>query len=64
MGQVEVQDVSVGVETLTRQCVCFVWTFRDQINLNVVYTMRRTMAKRRWLGSWQRSRASCSRSWA
>ena len=26
---VEVQDVSVGVETLTRHCVCFVWTFMD-----------------------------------
>ena len=34
---VEVQSVSVGVEILTRQCVCFVWTFRDQLNLNVVY---------------------------
>ena len=34
---VEVQSVSVGVEILTRQCVCFVWTFRDQINLNMVY---------------------------
>lgn len=33
----EVQSVSVGVEMLTRQCVCFVWTFRDQINLNLVY---------------------------
>ena len=34
---VEVQSVSVGVEILTRQCVCFVWTFRDQLNLNLVY---------------------------
>ena len=34
---VEVQSVSVGVEMLTRQCVCFAWTFRDQINLNMVY---------------------------
>ena len=33
----EVQSVSVGVEILTRQCVCFVWTFRDQLNLNMVY---------------------------
>ena len=33
----EIQSVSVGVETLTRQCVCFVWTFRDQLNLNFVY---------------------------
>lgn len=34
---VEVQSVSVGVETLTRQCVCYVWTFRDRLNLNLVY---------------------------
>ena len=34
---VEIQSVSVGVETLTRQCVCFVWTFRDRLNLNLVY---------------------------
>ena len=34
---VEVQSVFVGVEILTRQCVCFVWTFRDQLNLNMVY---------------------------
>lgn len=34
---VEVQSVSVGVEILTRQCVCFVWTFRDRLNLNLVY---------------------------
>ena len=34
---VEVQSVSVGVEMLTRQCVCFVWTFREQVNLNMVY---------------------------
>ena len=34
---VEVQSISVGVEILTRQCVCFVWTFRDQLNLNLVY---------------------------
>ena len=33
----EVKKVSVGVETLTRQCVCFVWTFRDQLNLNLIY---------------------------
>ncbi|CAF9928117.1 MAG: hypothetical protein ALECFALPRED_003958 [Alectoria fallacina] len=33
----EVQSVSVGVEILTRQCVCFVWTFRDRLNLNLVY---------------------------
>ena len=34
---VEIQSVSVGVEILTRQCVCFVWTFRDRLNLNLVY---------------------------
>lgn len=34
---INIQDVCVGVETLTRQCVCFVWTFRDQLNLNLVY---------------------------
>ncbi len=34
---VEIQNVSVGVEILTRQCVCFVWTFRDRLNLNLVY---------------------------
>ena len=34
---VEVQSVSVGVEILTKQCVCLVWTFRDQLNLNMVY---------------------------
>ncbi|KAL8823888.1 MAG: hypothetical protein Q9191_005466 [Dirinaria sp. TL-2023a] len=33
----EVQSVSVGVEILTRQCVCLVWTFRNQLNLNLVY---------------------------
>ena len=34
---VEIQAVSVGVEILTRQCVCFVWTFRDRLHLNLVY---------------------------
>ena len=34
---VDIQSVSVGVEILTKQCVCFVWTFRDQLNLNMVY---------------------------
>jgi hypothetical protein len=33
----EVVSMSVGVEILTRQAVCFVWTFRDQLNLHVVY---------------------------
>lgn len=35
--RLEVQSVSVGVEVVTRQCVCFVWTFRDRLNLNLVY---------------------------
>ncbi len=34
---VEIQSVSVGVEVLTRQCVCFVWSFRYRLNLNLVY---------------------------
>lgn len=34
---VEIQSVSVGVEILTRQCGCVVWTFRDRLNLNLVY---------------------------
>lgn len=46
---VEVQSVSVGVEILTRQGVCFVWTFRDQLNLNLVWNQsfheEREMAK-------------------
>ncbi len=33
----EIQTVSVGVEILTRQGVCFVWTFRDQLHLNLIY---------------------------
>lgn len=33
----EVKAVSVGVEILSRQAVTFVWTFRDQLNLSVVY---------------------------
>ncbi|KAI0431572.1 hypothetical protein F5Y09DRAFT_304475 [Xylaria sp. FL1042] len=33
----EVKAVSVGVEILTRQAVAFVWTFRDQLNVSVVY---------------------------
>ena len=32
-----VKTVSVGVEILTPQAVCFVWTFRNQLNFNVVY---------------------------
>ena len=33
----EIRSVSVGVDILTRQCVCFVWTFGDQLDLNLVY---------------------------
>ncbi|KAK5656791.1 hypothetical protein OQA88_4339 [Cercophora sp. LCS_1] len=33
----EVQDVSIGVETLTRQTYCFLWTFRGRLELNLVY---------------------------
>ena len=33
----EVSAVSIGVELLSRQGVTYVWTFRDQLNLHVVY---------------------------
>ena len=33
----EVRSLSVGVESLTRQGVVFVWTFRDQLNFNLIY---------------------------
>ncbi|KAL9616519.1 MAG: hypothetical protein Q9160_008612 [Pyrenula sp. 1 TL-2023] len=33
----KIENVSVGVEILTRQCVCFVWTFRGRLAFNVVY---------------------------
>ncbi|CAJ2512710.1 Uu.00g008290.m01.CDS01 [Anthostomella pinea] len=33
----QVKAVSVGVEILFRQAVTFVWTFRNQLNLSVVY---------------------------
>ncbi|KAL4926723.1 uncharacterized protein BDV17DRAFT_299631 [Aspergillus undulatus] len=33
----EVQDVSIGVETLTRQTYCFLWTFRGRLELHLVY---------------------------
>lgn len=33
----EVLRVSVGVETLTRHTYCFVWIFRDRLELNLVY---------------------------
>ena len=36
-GALEVLDVSIGVETLTRQMYCFVWTFRDQMEFNLVF---------------------------
>ena len=34
---IDILDIYIGVEMLTRQCVCFAWTFRDQLNLNLVY---------------------------
>ncbi|GAD93711.1 hypothetical protein ANI_1_3154014 [Paecilomyces variotii No. 5] len=34
---IQVQAISVGLEVLTRQAICFVWTFRDRLNLRVVY---------------------------
>ena len=34
---IQVDNVSVGVEVLTRQCVCFLWTFRERLSLSVVY---------------------------
>jgi hypothetical protein len=36
-GVLEIMSLSVGVETLTRQMYCFVWTFRNQLELNLVY---------------------------
>ena len=33
----EIRDVSIGVETLSRQMYCFLWTFRGQLELNLVY---------------------------
>ncbi|KAE8146575.1 hypothetical protein BDV25DRAFT_169803 [Aspergillus avenaceus] len=36
-GKLEVNEVSVGVETLTRQMYCFVWMFRGSLELSVVY---------------------------
>ncbi|KAL3461917.1 hypothetical protein BJX64DRAFT_299906 [Aspergillus heterothallicus] len=33
----EVLEVGVGVETLTRQMYCFVWEFRGSLELSVVY---------------------------
>lgn len=36
-GGIEVFSISVGTEILARSAVCFVWTFRDQLNLCVVF---------------------------
>lgn len=36
-GKLEILDVSIGVETLTRQMYCFVWTFRNRMEFNMVY---------------------------
>ena len=33
----EVQNMSIGIETLTRQAYCFIWTFRGQLTLRLVY---------------------------
>jgi hypothetical protein len=33
----DVTAINVGVEILTRQGVTFVWTFRDQLNLSLVF---------------------------
>ncbi|KAK3995184.1 hypothetical protein QBC44DRAFT_320658 [Cladorrhinum sp. PSN332] len=35
--EVEVHDVLIGVETLTRQMYCFVWEFRGRLGLRIVY---------------------------
>ncbi|QKX60762.1 uncharacterized protein TRUGW13939_07908 [Talaromyces rugulosus] len=34
---IRVDRVSGGLEMMSRQCVCHVWTFRDQLCLNLVY---------------------------
>ena len=36
-GTLEILDVSIGVETLTRQMYCFTWMFRGQMEFNLVY---------------------------
>jgi hypothetical protein len=33
----EVRDVSIGVETLTRQIYCFLWTYRSRLEFQLVY---------------------------
>jgi hypothetical protein len=42
----EVQDVSIGIETLTRQMYCFVWTFRGHLELQLVYNSAFNEAER------------------
>ena len=32
-----VESLSGGLEMVNRQCICHVWTFRDQLGLNLVY---------------------------
>lgn len=34
---IRIDRVSGGLEMMNRQCVCHVWTFRDQLCLNLVY---------------------------
>ncbi|KAH8692907.1 hypothetical protein BGW36DRAFT_385475 [Talaromyces proteolyticus] len=34
---IHIERVSIGLEIVNRQCVCHVWTFRDQLCLNLVY---------------------------
>lgn len=36
-GSIEVVEVGLGVETLTRQMYCFVWIFRGQLEFSLVY---------------------------
>jgi hypothetical protein len=33
----KVKDVSIGVETLSRQVYCFVWLYHGQLELRLVY---------------------------
>jgi hypothetical protein len=47
----EVPAVKLGVELLSRQGVCYVWTFRDQITLSVCIT-KRIMIESRWSDLW------------
>lgn len=34
---IQVQNVSIGVETLSRQIYCFMWTYHGQLELRLVY---------------------------